>query len=77
MTLPAYVSLPAAVAITLASALLSAGITWGATVGRISEGERSTARIERRVEKLEDAVARMLPLLERIDERTGRIERRP
>jgi hypothetical protein len=76
MSLPPTVSLPLALAFTAISAVLSAGVTWGATVGRISEGERDLIRIEKRVEKLEDAVAKMLPLLERIDERTERQERK-
>jgi uncharacterized coiled-coil protein SlyX len=65
-----------AVAISALMAVASAGVTWGVTQSRISQGEERDARNERRIEKLEDVTVRTQQLLERIDERTAAIKDR-
>ena len=67
--------LPLVIVITLLSAALSAGTTWGLTSGRLDSGEERDAKMERRIEKLEDISQRNTLLLERIDERTAEIKR--
>lgn len=67
--------LPLVIVITLVSAALSAGTTYGLTGGRLTSGEERDAKMERRIEKLEDISQRNTLLLERIDERTAEIKR--
>lgn len=69
------INLPVAVAFSLASAIASGGVAWGAATARANATDANHAKLERRVEKLEDAMAAMRPMLERIDERTARTER--
>jgi hypothetical protein len=67
------ISLPIAVAISILSAVASGGAAYGISIQRVNTGEENTQRLERRVEKLEDAMSRITPMLERIDERTKRM----
>lgn len=65
-----------AVAISALMAVASAGVTWGITQSDIRQGKDADARLERRVEKLEESTVVTRQLLERIDERTAQIQSR-
>lgn len=67
---------PFAVLASIALSLVSAGTVYGLMQARISEGENRDAKMERRIEKLEEATVSNKMLLERIDERTAEIVRR-
>ena len=69
------VTLPVAIGLSLLSTSAGVGIAWGAASARATAAESSHYKLERRVDKLEDAMAAVRPMLERIDERTARIER--
>jgi hypothetical protein len=73
--MPSQVTLPVAVALSIASTIAGGGVAWGAATARANAADANAARIEKRVEKLEDVMAAMRPMIERIDERTARTER--
>ena len=68
-------SLPATLLISMLIGVSSAGVTWGAVTARIAENERRTQQAERRIDRLEETVQAMRPMLERIDERTAEMKR--
>lgn len=61
--------------ISLLGSAASAGMTWGVTANRLAAGEDRDARMERRIDRLEEVTQRSAVLLERIDERTAEIKR--
>jgi outer membrane murein-binding lipoprotein Lpp len=75
MSMPPHITLPVAVVVSLASAIASGGVAWGAATARANAIDDNASRLEKRIEKLEDAMSAMRPMLERIDERTARTER--
>lgn len=73
--MPSQVTLPVAVALSIVSTIAGGGVAWGAAASRATAAEAAHGKLEKRVEKLEDAFAVSRVLLERIDERTARTER--
>ena len=61
--------------ISLLGSAASAGVTWGMAANRLANGEERDARMERRIDRLEEVTQRSAVLLERIDERTAEIKR--